>query len=182
MTLELHPTPIAGVHEVSSSAFADARGRFVRAFCEETFAAEQLPFAVAQVNLSVTSLRGTVRGLHLQVAPAAEAKLVRCLRGRIFDVAVDLRTSSPTFGQWHALVLDEHIDRALLIPEGVAHGFQALSNDVQLLYLHSASYASACERGVHHADPALDIRWPLPVTLLSARDAALPSLAEWRAA
>jgi dTDP-4-dehydrorhamnose 3,5-epimerase len=181
VTLALHPTPIAGVHEVESTARADARGHFVRAFCRETFAAQQLPFPVAQVNVSVTHARGTVRGLHLQVAPVAECKLVRCLRGRVFDVAVDLRAHSPTFGQWHAIELDEHVHRALLIPEGVAHGFQALTNDVQLLYLHSAPYASECERGLHHADPTLDIPWPLPVSLLSERDAGLPSLAEWSA-
>ena len=182
MSLQLHPTPMPGVHEVTSTVRVDARGHFVRLFCDDTFAAHRAPFGVAQVNLSVTLARGTVRGLHLQVAPAADTKLVRCVRGRVFDVAVDLRPESPTFGTWHALVLDEHVDRALLIPEGVAHGFQALTDDAQLLYLHTARYTAECDTGVHHADPELDIRWPLPITLVSARDQALPAFADWRRA
>lgn len=182
MSLQLHPTPIPGVHEVTSTLHVDARGHVVRLYCADTFDVHRAPFAIAQANLSVTHARGTVRGLHLQVAPAADARLVRCVRGRVFDVAVDLRPESPAFGTWHALVLDEHVDRALLIPAGVAHGFQALTDDAQLLDLHTARYAAECDTGVYHADAELDIRWPLPIGLVSARDAALPAFADWRRA
>lgn len=179
MTLTLHSTAIAGVQEVTSAVREDARGHFVRLFCRDTLAGMDAPFTVAQANLSVTHRRGTTRGFHLQLAPAAEAKLVRCVRGRIFDVAVDLRAGSPTFGMTHCVVLDEHIDRALLIPEGVAHGFQSLLDNAHVLYLHSSSYAPECDSGVRHDDPAINVAWPLPVATLSERDATLPSLVEW---
>lgn len=182
MTLRFAPTPIAGVHEVTSAVHTDARGHFQRIFCGDALQAHADAFPVRQANLSVTNARGTVRGFHLQGAPASDRKLVRCVRGRAFDVVVDLRPHSATFGLTHSVVLDEHVDRALLIPEGVAHGFQTLSDDVHLLYLHTAAYSPAHESGVRHDDPALAVSWPLPVVLLSARDAQLPSLHEWRAA
>lgn len=174
MTFE--PTPIAGVWQVRSRPHADARGSFTRLHCAEAFDAAVPGLRFVQTNLSITRHRGTLRGLHLQRAPAAEWKLVRCLRGRVFDVAADLRHGSPTRGGWHALELDECKPLALLIPPGVAHGFQALSDDAQLLYQHSAAHAPALECGVRYDDPRLAIRWPLPVALLSARDAALPRL------
>ena len=119
---------------------------------------------------------GAVRGLHFQLAPHAEMKLVRCLKGRVWDVAVDLRAGSPTFLQWHAETLSPDTMRMIVIPEGFAHGFQVLEPDSELLYLHTAAYNADAERAVRYDDPRLGIRWPLPVTQTSLRDAAHPPL------
>lgn len=174
--MKFEPTTIDGVWQAHSVPQADARGSFTRLYCAEAFDPIMPGLCFVQVNLSITRRRGSLRGLHLQRAPAQEYKLVRCLRGRVFDVAADLRPGSSSFGRWFALELCEDQPSALLIPPGVAHGFQALSDDAQLLYQHSAAHVSALDDGVHHADPLLGIRWPLPVGLLSPRDARLPFL------
>jgi dTDP-4-dehydrorhamnose 3,5-epimerase len=174
-------TPIDGVWEVESDAHRDRRGSLTRLFCADAFeAAGALPAGqrFVQVNLALTTLRGTVRGMHVQRAPALEHKLVRCLRGRIWDVAVDLRRGSPTFSRWHGVELDGGRSHALLLPPGCAHGFQALTDDVQLLYHHGAAWSPEHEAGVRHDDPRLAIRWPLPVTVLSPRDAAFPLITD----
>lgn len=170
------PTPLAGVWQVHSTPHADARGSFTRLHCAEAFGAVLPGLRFVQTNLSITRQRGTLRGLHLQRAPAREYKLVRCLRGRVFDVTADLRRDSNTYGCWFGVELDEHAPLALLIAPGVAHGFQALSDDAQLLYQHSEAHVPALEGGVRHDDPTLAIRWPLPVSLLSERDMKLPWL------
>lgn len=172
--MRFEATPLAGVWEITTQPRGDERGRLVRVFCEDTFAAIRPGLRFVQVNLSATARQGTVRGLHFQRAPSLEAKLIRCVRGRVFDVAVDLRAGSPTFGRWHAVELSAGNDRQLFIPEGCAHGFQALTDDVELLYQHTAAYDAANEGGVRHDDPSLAIPWPLPVTVLSDRDGALP--------
>jgi dTDP-4-dehydrorhamnose 3,5-epimerase len=169
-------TPIAGVWQVQTAPIADPRGQFTRLYCAQRFAAVAADLQFVQVNLSQTQHCGTVRGLHLQRAPSREFKLVRCLRGRVFDVVADLRAASPTFGRWFALELSEHNQRELLVPPGVAHGFQALDDDVQLLYQHSAAHDARLEDGVRHDDPSLAIAWPLPVSLLSPRDRELRCL------
>lgn len=174
--MKFKATPIAGVWEVHTEARADARGSFTRLYCAEAFDAVMPGLCFVQANLSFSPRRGTLRGLHLQRAPAQEYKLVRCLRGRVFDVAADLRTGSPSFGRWFALELSEHSPRQLLIPPGVAHGFQALSDDVQLLYHHSVAFDAQLEDGVRHDDPLLAIDWPLPVGPMSPRDRQLRSL------
>lgn len=174
--MKFAPTPIAGVWQVQATPHADERGSFTRLYCAEAFDAVMPGLCFVQANLSVTRGRGTLRGLHLQRAPSKEWKLVRCLRGRVFDVAADLRRGSITYGRWFALELDEHQPLALLIPPGVAHGFQALSDEAQLLYQHSAAHAPALEGGVRHDDPLLAIRWPLPPSRLSPRDRRLPWL------
>lgn len=179
--MKLHATPIAGVWEVETTTWRDARGSLTRLFEAGDFEATgALPADTrfVQVNLSVTATRGTVRGLHVQHAPALEHKLVRCVRGRVHDVAVDLRRGSPTFGHWHAVELDDGGARALLIAPGCAHGFQALTDDVHLLYHHSAAWSPEHEAGVRHDDPRLAIRWPLPVTVLSPRDATFPPMTD----
>lgn len=168
--MRLEPTPIAGVYVVETRTIGDARGAFVRVFCRDELAVGRPGIGVAQVNLSRTREAGTVRGMHFQRAPAAETKLIRCLRGRVFDVAVDLRPQSATYLQWFGIELAPEEDREILIPEGCAHGFQTLTNDVELLYHHSAPYAPALEGGVRFDDPALKIQWPLPPRNLSARD------------
>jgi dTDP-4-dehydrorhamnose 3,5-epimerase len=174
--LSVEATPIAGHWRVRSTAVVDERGQFSRLFCVDELAALHPSMQFPQVNLSATHRRGTVRGLHWQAPPAAEAKLIRCLRGRVFDVAVDLRAGSPTFLRWHATELSADGHAGVLIPEGVAHGFQALTDDVELLYLHTQRWSPEHERVLRHDDPRLAIAWPLPVVALSPRDAAAPML------
>src|SRR5690606_18115935 len=163
--MKLHATPIAGLWEVQTEPRGDERGQLTRLFCADQFNTIRPGLRFVQTNLSFTAQRGTVRGMHFQRAPALEAKLVRCLRRRVFDVAVDLRAGSPTFRRWHAVELSQDNHRQLFIPEGCAHGFQTLSDDVELLYQHTAAYAPDCEGGVRHDDPALAIAWPLPVSV-----------------
>lgn len=174
--MQLIETPLAGLWEIHTSSRGDARGSLTRIFCEKDFAAVRPDLRFVQANHSVTALRGTIRGMHFQQAPAAEAKLIRCIRGSVFDVAVDLRAESPTFGHWHGIELSEHNNQQIFIPEGFAHGFQSLTDDVQLLYQHTAPYSPEHEGGLRYDDPAVAINWPLPVTVLSQRDAALPLL------
>ena len=168
--MTIHPTPIAGLCEIRHAAFGDARGRFTRLFCEQELAAIRPGLHFTQVNLSQTHGRGTLRGMHYQLPPTAEAKLVHCLRGRVFDVAVDARAGSPTFLHWHAEELTPANSRMMVIPEGFAHGFQVIEPDSELLYLHTAFYTPEAEGGLRHDDPSLAINWPLAVTDLSARD------------
>lgn len=156
----------------------DERGFLSRLFCTDELAAAGWRRGIAQVNQSLTHRAGTVRGLHFQRPPDAEAKLVSCLRGRVWDVAVDLRAGSPTLLRWHAEELSPDNGRALLIPEGFAHGFQVLAPDSELLYLHSAPYSPVSEGGLNAADPRLAIDWPLPVGERSARDQSHPLLTD----
>lgn len=167
-------TPLAGLVSIQRQPLGDERGFLARLFCAEELAAAGWPGPVAQINHTHTAQRGTVRGLHYQRPPAPEAKLVSCLRGAVWDVAVDLRAGSPTFLQWHAQELSARNYTALLIPPGFAHGFQVLEEGAELLYLHSAPYTPACEGALNVRDPRLAIAWPLPVQGLSARDAAHP--------
>lgn len=178
MAADLRPTAIPGVFEVVGQPFTDHRGAFLNAFRarEPAFANSWGDRGIAQVNLSRSETVGTIRGLHLQAAPHAEAKLVRCLRGRVWDVAVDLRADSASFGQWHALELSLDQGNALLIPEGCAHGFQVLEPGSELLYLHSGPWVPEAETGVRFDDPRLAIPWPLPPVGLSERDGNLPAL------
>jgi len=169
-------TPLPGLQLIETVPVGDARGRFERLFCAQEWQALRPGLQFEQVNLSTTSKRGTVRGMHYQRAPAAEAKLIRCVRGRVFDVAVDLRAGSPTFLQWHGVELAEDEPREIFIPEGFAHGFQALSDDVQLLYFHTMAWTPSCEGAVRFDDPRLAIDWPLPPMHVSHRDASHPML------
>ena len=178
MAVELRATPLAGVLELWSTPWRDARGAFLNAFraADPVFLAAWGHRPIGQVNLSLTQRVGSLRGLHLQGPPHEEAKLVRCLRGRVWDVAVDLRVGSATYRRWHALELSPDQANALLIPEGCAHGFQVLEPGSELLYLHSGPWRPEAETGVRWDDPALAVAWPLPVGELSARDRALPLL------
>lgn len=172
--LTLHATPLAGLNVIERGVREDARGFFSRVFCADEFAALGLlehAKSIAQINHSQTRRRGSVRGMHFQRPPHAEAKVVSCLRGEVFDVAVDLRRGSPTFLRWHAEVLSAANHRSLAIPRGFAHGFQALADDCELVYLHSHRYVPAADDGVNPSDVALGIAWPLPFADISARDA-----------
>ena len=174
--MKILATPLREVFVVETTSFSDKRGVFSRLYCESELSELIGTRRIVQINHSRTALAGAVRGLHFQRAPHAETKFVRCLRGRVFDVAVDLRSSSPSFLQWHAEELSPMNARMLVIPEGCAHGFQSLEVDSELLYLHTSAYAPHAEGGVRFDDPRLAIRWPLPVVDLSPRDSALPPL------
>lgn len=172
-------TPLDGLKIIERQRLGDPRGSLSRLFCAEELAAAGWVKAIAQINHTVTGTRGTIRGMHFQHPPHAEMKLVSCLRGEVFDVAVDLRMGSPTFLRWHGEILSGANNRAFLIPEGFAHGFQTLTADVEMLYCHSAPYAPGSEGGFHPLDPVLAIAWPLPVRLpmLSDRDQNHPMIA-----
>ena len=176
--LHYTPTKLAGVVQVRRQIHADTRGSFARLFCADELAAVGWTGPVAQVNHSVNTARGTVRGLHYQLAPWAEMKLVSCVRGRVWDVAVDLRRDSPTFLHWFAQELSAQSGGALLVPQGCAHGYQALSDDAEIVYCHSMPFAPQAQAGVHPSDQRLAIDWPLPVQGLSQRDAEWPVLAD----
>jgi dTDP-4-dehydrorhamnose 3,5-epimerase len=165
-------TPIAGAFAVHHEVRSDARGRFKRQYCEREFAEAGLSTRWLQVNHSVTLGKGSIRGMHFQRPPAAEAKLVSCSSGRAFDVLVDLRRGSPTFLKWTGVEIDEAT--SFYLPEGCAHGFQTLTEEVHLIYQHSAFYAPDTEGGVRFDDSAIGIEWPVAVTTVSDRDRSFP--------
>lgn len=169
-------TSIPGIVVVQTQCVEDDRGAFARLFCEQDLAQVIGARRIVQINYSKTSAQGAVRGMHFQFPPHAEMKLVRCLKGKVWDVAVDLRAGSPTFLRWHAEELTPGNARMLVIPEGCAHGFQTLEADSELLYLHTAAYCAASEDGIDCRDPLLGIPWPLPVAALSTRDRHHPAL------
>lgn len=169
-------TPLPGVMQVQRTRHVDGRGTFARLFCTQNLVAAGWTGPMAQINHSVTSRCGTVRGLHYQLPPFAEMKLVSCVRGRIWDVAVDLRRDSPAFLQWHAQELSSESGMALLIPQGCAHGFQALSDDAEVIYCHSSPFAPTAQAGLHPCEPRLAIAWPLAVQELSRQDSNWPAL------
>jgi len=171
-------TPLAGLRILQRQQIGDSRGYLERLFCAEELQVLVPGKHIAQINHTFTSRRGTVRGLHFQRPPHAEIKFVSCLRGEVFDVAVDLRHDSPSFLRWHAELLSADNHKTLVIPEGFAHGFQALTDDSEMLYFHTAAYQPGAEAGLHVQDPRLAIQFPLPVAGLSPRDAAHPMLDE----
>lgn len=169
-------TPLPGLRVVQRKPFGDCRGYLERLFCSEELQALVSGKPIAQINRTLTASRGTVRGMHFQRPPHAETKFVTCLRGEVFDVAVDLRHNSPTFLRWHAELLSDDNHKTLVIPEGFAHGFQTLADDCEMLYFHTAAYQAGAEDGLNAMDPRLAIKWPLAVTMLSDRDRSHPML------
>jgi dTDP-4-dehydrorhamnose 3,5-epimerase len=169
---------LPGLYKVHLTERRDERGAFTRLFCAEALQAAGVHKPIAQINHSCTGLKGTVRGLHFQTGADAEIKVIRCLRGAVWDVAVDLRAGSPTYLQWQALELRADEPALVVIPEGCAHGFQSLSDDAELLYAHTAPYSPEAEGGVHILDSRLNICWPLPVACQSERDQHLPRLGD----
>lgn len=169
-------TPLAGVWVIELDRLGDERGWFARGFDAEEFRAHGLNPEVVQCNTSFNARRGTLRGMHYQADPHGESKLVRCVRGAIFDVALDLRAGSPTRLAWHGVELSAENRRALYIPAGLAHGFQSLSEDSELLYLMGNPYVAEAARGVRWDDPAFGIDWPDPGVerTISERDATYP--------
>jgi dTDP-4-dehydrorhamnose 3,5-epimerase len=169
-------TPLADLRVLQRKQLGDSRGYLERLFCAEELQVLAPGKHIAQINHTFTASRGTVRGLHFQRPPHAEIKFVSCLRGEVFDVAVDLRHNSPDFLRWHAELLSADNHKTLVIPEGFAHGFQTLTDDCEILYFHTAAYQPGAEAGLNAQDPRLAIQWPLPVAGLSPRDAAHPLL------
>jgi dTDP-4-dehydrorhamnose 3,5-epimerase len=168
--------PLAGLKLVERQRLGDSRGFLSRLFCAEELARAGWQKSVAQINHTHTAQQGTVRGMHYQLPPNPEMKLVSCIQGEVWDVAVDLRAGSPTFLRWHAEKLTANNHRALLIPEGFAHGFQATSDNAILLYCHNSSHNPDAEAALNAQDPRLAISWPLSITVLSPRDAKHPLL------
>jgi dTDP-4-dehydrorhamnose 3,5-epimerase len=171
-------TDLPGVYVVQIERIEDERGSFARTFCREEFAAHKLDPQIAQCNVSHNHRAGTLRGLHFQLPPAAEAKLVRCTRGALYDVAVDLRPGSPQFGRWVGVELHAAGDAMLYIPKGFGHGFQTLVDDTEVSYQMSEFYAPGLAAGVRYDDDAIGVRWPLPVSAVSVRDLQQPLLAD----
>jgi len=174
--MRIWPTRLDGVFQVELEALRDERGYFARSFCMREFAAAGLNPRVAQGNTTFSPLRGTLRGLHYQRPPHVEAKLVRCVGGAIFDVAVDIRRQSATYGEWLAFELAGDGLLSLYVGEGFAHGFQTLANDTQVLYNMSEFFHPESAAGIRWNDPRLAIPWPIKDPILSAKDAALPLL------
>lgn len=175
-SLTIAETPLAGCLTATSQVHEDTRGQFFRAFCAHELERVLAGKNIQQINVSLTRRQGTVRGLHYQLPPYTETKIIRCLQGSVFDVAVDLRADSPTFLQYHGEILSAERHNIMVIPDGFAHGFQALEEDCQLLYLHTAIYQPASESGIVYNDPSIAIAWPLPVHSLSERDKSLPTV------
>lgn len=171
---------VGGAFLVDLTPFADERGFFARAFCAQEFEKAGLNGSFVQANLSYNPRRATLRGLHYQRAPHGEAKLVRCTRGALFDVVVDLRVGSPSFGQWAGSELTAENHRALYVPEGCAHGFETLVDDTEAFYLVSAFYTPTVEGGLRWDDPQVAVNWPIrPPELMSPKDSAWPLLEDY---
>jgi dTDP-4-dehydrorhamnose 3,5-epimerase len=168
--------PIAGVWTIEPAPHTDERGWFARAWCAREFAAQGITFVPVQANAGFSRQAGTVRGMHYQVAPHLEAKLMRCTRGAVFDVVVDLRPDSGTFGRWFGTELTAAGGRMLYVPEHCAHGYQTLEDGSEIYYLTSAFHAADAVRGVRFDDPAVAIRWPLPPVAVSVQDRQWPNL------
>ena len=167
-------TEIPGAWVVDAEMRRDDRGHFMRAWCQREFADRGINFLPVQANMGFSIRKGTVRGMHYQVAPALEAKLVRCTRGSVFDVVLDLRPGSPTYGQWRGAELSADNGRMLYVPEQCGHGFQTLEDNSEIYYMASAFYTPNTVRGARFDDPAFDVRWPLPVSVISDQDRGWP--------
>ena len=176
--MEFIETALKGAFVIRQKKIEDHRGYFARAWCREEFIQHGLNPNMVQLNTAFNFQRGTVRGMHYQEKPHEEAKLIRCTRGAIYDVIIDLRPDSPTCGQWHGEELTSSNSTMLYAPEGFAHGYQTLLDDTEMCYMTSALYAPEAARGVRYDAVAFGIRWPLPVTAISEQDRKWPG--NWR--
>jgi dTDP-4-dehydrorhamnose 3,5-epimerase len=167
-------TGIVDARVIDASPHQDERGRFLRAWCAHEFAEEGLDFLPVQANMGFSRTSGTVRGMHFQVAPAFEAKLIRCIKGTIFDVVLDLRPQSRSYRKWYGVELSAENGRMLYVPENCAHGYQTLEDSTDIYYMASAFYTPSAARGVRFDDPAFGIQWPLVATMVSDQDRNWP--------
>ncbi len=177
--MKFKPLEIPGTFELYSSVFEDSRGTFEKIYSEDFYTESNLSFEIKQVNVSRNLQKATIRGLHFQSAPLLEKKIVTCLSGVIFDVMVDLRPLSKTFGKWQSVILNS-ASNGVLVPVGVAHGFQTLSDNCVVQYLHSENYFQSLSGGIKFNDPEVGINWPLEVSMISNRDLSLPQLSDLR--
>ena len=168
--MKLNETRIKGLYVAELALFCDDRGFFTRSYCSEIFKQINIVKPITQINHSLTSKIGAIRGMHFQDHPYTEIKMVRCISGEVFDVAVDLRKDSETFLKWHGEYLNSKNFKMMIIPEGFAHGFQVIKANSELLYFHTESYNKNSERGIMFNDKKIKINWPLDVTEISARD------------
>ncbi|SFM76293.1 dTDP-4-dehydrorhamnose 3,5-epimerase [Shimia aestuarii] len=178
--MQIETTPLTGVLILTPARFGDARGFFSESWNRARMAEAGIEIDFVQDNHSISTEKGTVRGLHFQTSPHAQAKLVRCGRGALFDVAVDIRAGSPTYGQWFGIELSAENGRQLLVPVGFAHGFVTLTENTEIIYKCSDYYAPDCDRAIAHDDPDIGINWGVSRAkrILSEKDAAAPTLAE----
>ncbi|MDC0601548.1 dTDP-4-dehydrorhamnose 3,5-epimerase [Aliiglaciecola sp.] len=167
-------TSIKGLYVAHSNRISDHRGEFSRLYCRQALLEKNIKDSLVQINHSNTKKRGAIRGLHFQVPPKLEMKMVRCIQGEVFDVAVDLRVNSPTYLKWHGEKLSAETNNMMIIPEGFAHGFQSLTENVRMLYLHTEYYSAEYEQGLRFDEPAINIQWPLPPSDISERDLTHP--------
>jgi dTDP-4-dehydrorhamnose 3,5-epimerase len=167
-------TPVVGARVVEPQPHADERGQFMRAWCAREFSDHGIEFVPVQANMGFSRHRGTVRGMHFQDAPALEAKLVRCTRGAMFDVVLDLRIDSPSYGLWYGVELTQANGQMLYLPEMCAHGYQTLEDDTEMFYMTSAYYTPTAVRGVRFDDPSFNVVWPLPPSTVSEQDRSWP--------
>ena len=174
--MQFIPSPLQGACTIELDKRGDERGFFARLFCEKEFGAADLETRFVQINNSSSAKRGTLRGMHFQLPPAAEVKVVRCIKGSLYDVIVDLRPDSPTFKQWFGAELSAENRRMMYVPRGFAHGFITLADDTEAFYLVSAYYAPEQERGLRFDDPAINIQWPATPTEVSEKDKKWPAL------
>lgn len=174
MRFEFSKTKLPGLMLVQRTAMEDHRGFLSRLYCAEEFANAGIEKSIVQINHTLTEEKGSVRGLHFQHPPHTEMKFVSCVKGEIWDIAVDLRKNSSTFLQWHAEILTAKNRKSLLIPEGFAHGFQTLTNDCEIIYLHTSAYCGESEGALNIEDPVLKISWPQAITDVSQRDRSHP--------
>ena len=171
-----NPTPLAGAFTIDIEKRGDDRGFFARLFCETEFGQAGLETRFVQINNSLSAKRGTLRGLHYQLPPAAEVKVVRCVRGALWDVILDLRSGSASFGKWFGAEISAENRRMMYVPRGFAHGFITLTDDTEAIYLVSTPYSPGQERGIRFDDPAHDIPWPLQPAEISGKDRGWPDL------
>ncbi len=174
--MKFKSTPVAGSWVISLDRIGDDRGHFARAYCHKEFETQGIRASFVQSNTSFSREAGTLRGLHYQTAPAEEAKLVRCIRGAIFDAIFDMRPNSPTYLQSFGIELTAENTKMLYVPEGCAHGYLTMIPDSEAFYMSSAFYTPECERGVRYDDPAVGIDWPVPVNVVSEKDGRWPLL------
>ena len=174
----IHDTPITGLQLIERKPIGDGRGFLQRLFCQKSLESLLHGKTIRQINHTLTRKLGAVRGMHFQYPPHAEVKIISCLKGKVWDVAIDLRRGSPSFLQHHPVTLSEDVPQSYLIPEGFAHGFQALTPDCELIYFHTADYNATAEAGLNALDPRLGISWPVAISERSRRDAAHPMLSD----
>jgi dTDP-4-dehydrorhamnose 3,5-epimerase len=165
---------LKGVFEIETNSFEDSRGAFFRSFCQEEFSVIRPDITFVQLNQSINYNKGTLRGMHYQIPPKAEDKLIRCIKGEVYDVIIDLRKDSPTFLKWTSLVLSSKKNNLIFIPKGFAHGFITLEDDSQLIYHHTEFYNNEYERGLNFKDPLINIDWGIDVKVVSEKDMSYP--------